>query len=1217
MSRLALHLFGSPHIKLDGKPIDIRRRKAIALIAYLAMTGQSHSRDALATLFWSELDQSRARAGLRRALTALRKALGESFLDVDRETVGLNRDADIWLDVAEFQDRLAECRTHGHPEDVVCPDCLSLLAEAAALYCDDFLTGFTLPDSPGFDEWQFFQSEGLRSKLASVLKRLARAHSSRGEFDQAIAYARRWLVLDPLHEPAHRHLMALYAQSGQRSAALRQYGECERVLREELGVSPEVETVQLYEAVEENRELPVPAVRVSPQPIVRKHNLPVQLTPFVGREEALAVIKDRLQDRDCRLLTLIGPGGSGKTRLALEAAAAQLDNCAHGVFFVSLAPLQSAEAIVPTVAEALGFRFYEESEPRQQLLDYLRRRSMLLILDNFEHLLVGAELVTDILKTAPEVKILTTSRGRLNVGGEHRFQITGMDFPKLTPKASADAVQYSAVKLFLQGARRAQPGFELTDENLRGVIDLCRVVEGMPLAIRLAAAWVETLTPQEIAAEISQGIDLLETDLRDVPERQRSMRAVFDHSWNLLTMREREVFEGLSVFRGGFTREAAQRVTGATLRELRALADKSLLQRMATLRYQVHELLRQYAAEKLEASGGTDAARDAHSAYYAEFLHQREGDLEGRRQLAALDEIEAEFDSARAAWNWALGQGNYAAIGQLLNSLTWFCTYRTRSLEHAELFEQAWARLAPGPDDVPHPVWARILAAEFYARSRDVDRAQIERSLAIAQADGNSTLATMCTRILGEIAFEAGDYAEALRLYEESLAYFRDSDYSFYEAATLYELAETYRLMGQPDRALEYARQSLHLSREIGDNYWAARSLANTGIIAFYTGNYTEAEGYLQEANAIYREMGYIEGIASTDVDLGKLAHIRGNRERGKALAEEALGIAEDIGSKRIAESARYALLTEILEENGDEHPADGGLPFRFGRVGRLDHQRIRDEYPGNQDRVPTPDLPTSIDQYKVRRLLATGVISTVYLAEDPHRDRDVILKVGNQDFLNRWNWASKGFRRAAETLATLTHPAITECYGYVETDDRVYLALELIDGKDLHDIIEEQKGFLPEKDVIHWAVQICEVLAYLHSRRPMPIIHRDIKPGNVMIDSSGQVRLLEFTIAESYRPGRLQSVIGTGGYAPPEQYFGYSDARSDVYALGATLHHLLTRRDPTQERPFTFQDAPPRSLNPAISEELAAMIMKAVEHNPEDRYQSAEEMKAALLACL
>jgi len=600
MSRLALLLLGPPRIECDGEPVEIRRRKAIALIVYLAVTGQSHSRDALATLLWPEYDQSRARAGLRRVLAALKEALGEGWLHVDREAVELNPDAEVWLDVSEFQDWLAECRTHGHPQEEVCPACLPLLAEAAALYRDHFLVGFTLRDSPDFDEWQFFQTEGLRDELASALERLTHAHSAQGEFEQAIAYARRWLALDPLHEPAHRHLMHLYAWSGQRAAALRQYGECERVLKEELDVPPEEETTQVYQTIKENRHLPPPVDRfakkpVSPQEPARKHNLPVHLTPFVGREVALAEIRDRLQDPACRLLTLVGPGGSGKTRLALEAAAAQVDHFAHGVFFVSLAPLDSAEAIVPTVAGALGFSFYEGVEPRQQLLDYLRQKCMLLIMDNFEHLLActerrpepcgepveplvegprrrdGVGLVTDLLKTAPQVKILVTSRARLNVQGEHLFPVAGMSFPdEETAKDAAlrrvhpepgrraqDVAQYSAVKLFLTSARQAQPGFKLTADNVTDVARICRLVQGMPLGILLAAAWVRMLTPAEIATAIGQSFDFLETDLRDVPERQRSMRAIFDHSWRLLTEREQKVFQALSVFRGGFTHQAA------------------------------------------------------------------------------------------------------------------------------------------------------------------------------------------------------------------------------------------------------------------------------------------------------------------------------------------------------------------------------------------------------------------------------------------------------------------------------------------------------------------------------------------------------------------------------------------------------------------------------------------------------------------------------------
>jgi len=955
-----------------------------------------------------------------------------------------------------------------------------------------------------------------------------------------------------------------------------------------------------------DRDWPPPvdrfAMPVSSQTAACKHNLPAQATPFVGREAELAELARLLAEPDVRLLTVLGAGGMGKTRLVLEAAAAQMDRFAHGVYLISLAPLQSVEAIVPTVAQALSFSFYEEDEPQQQLLDYLRQKTMLLIMDSFEHLLHGVGLVTEVLKTAPEVKILATSRARLNVQGEHLFPIAGMHLPDR--ETLEDATHYSAVGLFLTSARRSQPSFEPTADDLTDVVRICRLVEGMPLGILLAAAWIQMLTPAEIAAEISQSLDFVETDLRDVPERQRSMRAVFDHSWNLLTVREREVFQGLSVFRGGFTRQAAQRVTGASLHELMALVNKSLLHRApapsATLgtgrtggRYEVHELLRQYVAEKLDASGEADAARDAHSAYYAEFLHQREADLKGRRQLGALDEIEADFENARVAWAWTVQKRDYAAINRALESLSLFCMCRSRDQEGRELFRQAREQLAPGPDDEPHPVWGRILVQEFCRSPHEADKAQVERSLAIAQQHGDRAGIALCLHTLGEIAFNADDYTEALSFYEESLAHFRVLDDSFNIAATLYKLAETYRVLGQPEEAIKSARQSLELSREIGDKYWAASSLANTGVIAFFTGNYAEAEGYLREANTIYREMGYRVGIATSSVVLSKLAFLRGDFEKAKALAEEALEIATDIGSNRVAQSARYLprLVATTLGEKIDEHPDE-------------------------EEPAPITDIPTKIDQYEVKRLLAAGDFGAVYLAHDPDSGRDVAIKVANPENLKTRGWALP-LKRESVIMAKLAHPAIPEFYGYGEAADHVYIVLEFIQGKDLLAMLEEQEGFLPEKEVIEWAIQVCDGLIHLHGQRPAPFIFRDVKPSNMMIDPYGQVYLIDFGISVIYQPGREQAAIGTRGYSPPEQYWGYTDARSDVYALGATLHHLLTRRDPRKETPFSFHDAPPRSLNPAISKELEAVILKAVEHHPEDRYQSAEEMKTALLACL
>jgi predicted ATPase len=418
----------------------------------------------------------------------------------------------------------------------------------------------------------------------------------------------------------------------------------------------------------------------------------------------------------------------------VEAAKAQEDTFSHGVFFVSLAPLQSVDAIVPTVAQALGFSFYKGAEPRQQLLDYLRQKSVLLVMDNFEHLLAcpepgrgnGVDIVADILKAASEVRILTTSRERLNVQGEHLFPVTGMHFPDKLPETASDLEASSAVQLFLSSARRSRPSFELTDDSVRDVVCTCQLVHGMPLGILLAASLMEKLTPAEIAVEIERSLDVLATDLRDVPERQRSMRAIFEHSWKLLTERERDVLQRVSVFRGGFTRHAAREVTGATLRDLIALTHKSLLRRTAAPstmlrtggrslthksllrrtaapstmlrtggRYDLqHELLRQYALEKLTASGEADTVRDTHSAYYAVALQQWGQDLKGSRQLAALAEMDVDIGNARVAWDWAVEQEQVKRLDRAMEGLGLFYAWRRRYQEGEAVCQAAVEKLS-------------------------------------------------------------------------------------------------------------------------------------------------------------------------------------------------------------------------------------------------------------------------------------------------------------------------------------------------------------------------------------------------------------------------------------------------------------------------------------------------------------------------------------------
>src|SRR5947208_7908793 len=411
-------------------------------------------------------------------------------------------------------------------------------------------------------------------------------------------------------------------------------------------------------------------------------NLPLPRTSFVGRASELEAIDRLLEDPEVRLLTLVGPGGAGKTRLALEAAARRVDRYPHGVHFVPLASVASPDLLAPALAESIQFAVdgaHSGFSAKEQLLDYLSERSTLLVLDNFEHLVEGSALLSDIVERAPQVELLATSRERLNVQSEWVFDVDGLG---LAENGNGSA---SAVRLFVERVKQVAPGFALDDSA--GALRICRLVDGMPLGIELAASWVSVLSCTEIADEIAGNIDFLATSTRDVPERHRSLRAAIDQSWRLLTDEQRSAFSRLSVFRGSFDRGAAVAVSGADLRLLSELVGKSLLRRPDFGRFELHELLRQYAAEQLRPSPGEEAdARERHARHYAAMLLERQAALIGPELAVARDELRGELDNLRAAAEWTLAEDEHAALEVLeaLNVFLWMHSW----FEAAETLEQ-------------------------------------------------------------------------------------------------------------------------------------------------------------------------------------------------------------------------------------------------------------------------------------------------------------------------------------------------------------------------------------------------------------------------------------------------------------------------------------------------------------------------------------------------
>jgi predicted ATPase/DNA-binding SARP family transcriptional activator len=916
LARLSLFLLGFPRAEHDGAPVGIDRRKAVALLAYLATVGARQSRDALATLLWPDAEPRRAYAYLRNALWVLNQTPVAGWLETDRESVGLRQASDLWVDVDQFRARLAACLAHDHPANEVCPACLPLLTEAVELYRDDFMVGFTLSDSAPFDEWQWFETETLRRDLAGVLERLVRFHDAQDAFEPAIACAGRWLALDSLNEPVHRRLMTLYARAGRRPAALRQYEECARILQEGLGLAPEAETVELYEHI---RAGELGSAREEQSTATIWHNLPAQPTPFLGRETELTHTGRLLQDPECRLLTITGLGGSGKTRLALQAAGQCVAAFPDGVYFIPLAPVSTPRFLVSAIVDALHApvrqRGSEELQALQrgpevvqtQLLDYLRERRMLLVLDNVEHLLEGAELFADILRHAPGVKLLVTSRERLNLQGEWVLEIEGLHFPA-QEMVTATYETYSAMQLFLQSARRADAGFSPTAADVTAVAHVCRLVEGVPLGIELAAPWVKVLSCQEIAREIEVGLDFLTTSLRDVPERHRSMRAVFEQSWTLLSESSRASFRKLSVFRGGFTRDAAEAVADASLSALSSLVDKSLLRRTPANRYEMHDLLRQYAEEKLEGvPPESEAVRDRYSGYYLQLLKQLEAPLKSSGQKAALEELSREMENVRAAWRWATERGKIAEIQEAALSLFLYYDIRSRFQEGAEMFGEAASVLSEQGRQDTDALLGLLLAVRGWFLSFSALAkigALFEQSWAYLEPLGPGRELAFAN-VLAAFANVCTTLAERERRLRESLAVYQARDDRWGMAVTLEALAHALSSSGEDAAARDCVQQSLQLRRQAGDQWGMAMSLFSLGRLDEREGMLQSAEQRYQESLEMRRDLGEdLAGVEDCLNCMARVARRTGDYDRARRLYLQTLAIARELGSGwRIARS--------------------------------------------------------------------------------------------------------------------------------------------------------------------------------------------------------------------------------------------------------------------------------------------------------------------------
>ena len=792
------------------------------------------------------------------------------------------------------------------------------LQQAIELYHGDFLKDFSLGDSVAFEEWAMTTREQFHLRALEALRILADYHEGRGEYKQAQQFALRQVELEPWREVAHRQLMRVLVLSGQRSAALAQYETCRRLLTEELGVEPEAETLALVEQIRAG-------ALVDMRPRIPLTQLPAPATPFVGREAERKRLSEYLAGQDQRLITLYGPGGSGKTRLALEIAAEQLPLWPDGVWFVPLAEVPTAEGLVDVLAAVLNLRVERAPLQPQQLIDFLRPKELLLILDSFEHLTVGAPLLRDIVRWAPQVRILVTSRARLGLQGEWAMQLGGLDVPPPPHPSPSEGEgvkervgieSHSAVQLFVQSARRVVPDFTLSPENLPHVVRICHLVAGLPLGIELAAAWVRLFTCRQIADEIERSPDFLHNPGQNPSGRQHSLRATFEYSYGLLSDMEQALFRKLSVFHGGFTADAAHQVTGSGPSNLVSLLDKSLLQTSPSRRLDVHLTLRDYAAERLtQMPEEEQETRERHCRTYLPFVQKREEALWAENSKETLEEINVELGNVRAAWRWAVSQGKVEEIDASIRGLSRFYDLRGLLQEAAAAFESAADRvLALGANDIEaQRVAGRLLTEQARFLNRQGLYAQVVQvtqvAVELAQMSQDKLCEASATCSWGEALWRQGNHEEARAQLERALFLARvtrdaakgpvDRLSQVVEMGSLNILGGLCWLQGDYAGAMACTEQALHIAVNAGSRQDEARFLTNLGVFAVEQGSYAEAEGIFQQSLHIQRAIGNRRSESLVLGNLGNVLLYLGAYAEAQTHYEQALRIQREIGAQK------------------------------------------------------------------------------------------------------------------------------------------------------------------------------------------------------------------------------------------------------------------------------------------------------------------------------
>jgi len=1102
MTRLSISLLGTPQISLDGTPVKVSIQRTLPLLAYLALTGKSQTRETLANLLWSDSSLPHALASLRTTLWRLKSAGLEDWIKLEDNQVSLNNQKTIEVDVLEFKTYINKCTSHGHPPSQICLYCVTPLTQAVELYHGEFLAGINVSNAQVFDDWRLQENETLHILYLDALERLIRCHRTFGDFSLAIQYARTLIRLDRYNETAQYDLLQLYSITGQRAAAINQYKRYKELLSRELAIEPSEDISNLYKQILMGRadstsalkakspifliadiekaallwaqagvnkeeflstyhsifretarrfgghilqknednitllfeegnplhcavtihlrlkkiewgEAGQPGVRMVlyttstdeksnydfaaitqaaskllsiswggqilfteqtlsllDQPsgsriqdlgfhalkdindqvhiyeLLHPHlpsvdhpplqsislgsvNFPTFTPAFIDRETELKELIALMDNPDCRIISLVGPGGIGKTRLAVELATQVNERFPDGTYFISLAPVQDPDLIPIILAEALKFSFYGTRNHTDQLVDYLHRMKTLLVFDNFEHLRIqGAGFLAHLLSFTHNLKIIVTTRERLNMIAETTMELSGLPVPPNDKLENLES--YSSIKLFLLNAQKSAPKFTL-ENNSSAIIRICQLLNGLPLGIVLASSWARVYSCQQIAEEITKNIDFLDISSPDIPPRQRSLRAVFDHSWRLLTEDDRCILRQLAVFPVPFSLHAAERICSASNPILASLLDKSLLQRHDD-RFEMLTTFQQYAKGKLEElSAEWESTHVRFADYYADFCERMNLDIYSSNQRQALGEMSSEIENIRAAWNWMVENNRWDMLMKMKDAILAFHIITGSFIQGREFFRLALARLNKLDDQRLGLVHASMKQLEAWMAIRNGFLSDGMQRLTECLEDFRTYEARFevveTMMFLADASYVKGNYQQGKKYIEDALQNLREADLPNKNSIVAISahcqsiLGSIQIRLGDYDQARSNLQAALATHLQIGTHYGTIHPLLGLGRLAYLQGELTQARDLYLQALETSTKLYDQRGMALIHNNLGAIYEDTVNISESYHHVVTALKLCKETGDRRLTAVILNNLAYHQMKYQ--QHPAE------------------------------------------------------------------------------------------------------------------------------------------------------------------------------------------------------------------------------------------------------------------------------------------------------